>query len=265
MEVTPTGAFLFITILINMTSNKNLIELAKVDGKDLVFERHGDQCWINLTRIAQQFGKEVYDWLRTKAAQEYLEVARKKRIENIRNVHESETEIPVSAENQNVTDSAKSEPKIFGTQIEPIITRKGNSSAYEQGTWATDTRVARRFFQWLSPEYAWEVDDFLDRIARGELVVSDNSTFLFRGKKWISCAVYCKQFGKSMNSIFGLKAHYPYSFMYVDNQWYMNPELFGMKEAQARFESRRLEVRAQNEDRQLSIQFPETEPNAKED
>lgn len=229
-----------------MTDNKNLIELVQVDGKDLVFERHGDQCWINLTRIAQQFGKKPIDWLKTKSAQEYLEVAKKKCSEDIRNTQESEV-------------------KIFTTQIEPIITRQGNTSAYEQGTWATDTRVARRFFQWLSPEYAWEVDDFLDRIARGELVVSDNSTFLFRGKKWISCSVYCKQFGKSMNSIFGLKAHYPYSFMYVDNQWYMNPELFGMKEAQARFESRRLEVRAQNEDRQLSIQFPETEPNGKED
>lgn len=230
-----------------MTSNKNLIELVKVGGKDLVFERHGDKCWINLTRIAQQFGKDVSDWTSQKSVKAYLEVARNKIKEKWLATHHAETVITASAD------------------FEPIIVRKGGKNFNEQGTWATHANIARRFIQWLSPEYAWEVDEFIDRVERGELVVSDNSTFLFRGKKWISCAVYCKQFGKSMNSIFGLKAHYPYSFMYVDNQWYMNPELFGMKEAQARFESRRLEVRAQNEDRQLSIQFPETEPNVKED
>lgn len=233
-----------------MTSDKNLIELAKVDGKDLVFERHGDKCWINLTRIAQQFGKDVREWTKQKGVKEYLGIAKR----------EIQKEFLEKQKGQTPMRGI-----ILSADFEPIITRKGGNNPNEQGTWATDTRVARRFFQWLSTEYAWAVDNFLDRIARGELVVSDNSTFLFRGKKWISCAVYCKQFGKSMNSIFGLKAHYPYSFMYVDNQWYMNPELFGMKEAQARFESRRLEVRAQNEDRQLSIQFPETEPNAKED
>ena len=150
-----------------MTVEKNLIELARVDGKDLIFERHGDKCWINLTRIAQQFGKKPDDWLKTKSAQEYLEVARKRMKcgEDIRNTQESES-------------------KIFETQIEPIIIRKGNTSEYEQGTWATDTRVARRFFQWLSPEYAWEVDDFLDRIARGELIVNDSSLFRLGGEQW---------------------------------------------------------------------------------
>ena len=94
-----------------MTVEKNLIELARVDGKDLIFERHGDKCWINLTRIAQQFGKKPDDWLKTKSAQEYLEVARKRMKcgEDIRNTQESES-------------------KIFETQIEPIIIRKGNTS-----------------------------------------------------------------------------------------------------------------------------------------
>lgn len=77
MESTPAGAFLFIAILIIMLSNKNLIELAKVDGKDLVFERHGDQCWINLTRIAQQFGKDVREWTKQKGVKEYLGIAKR--------------------------------------------------------------------------------------------------------------------------------------------------------------------------------------------
>lgn len=225
-----------------MTVEKNLIEIFKIDGKDLVFERHGDQIWINLTRAAQQFGKDIRRWTEQKFTQEYLSIARREIREEF--IQRQSGQTPMS-ENPPSVD------------FEPIIIRKGGNDLNNQGTWATDTRVVRRFFQWLDLEYAWKVDKFLDRIGRGELVVSDNSTFLFRGKKWISCAVYCKQFGKSMNSIFGLKAHYPYSFMYVDNQWYMNPELFGMKEAQARFESRRLEVRAQNADRQLTFQFTE--------
>lgn len=224
-----------------MNVNKNLIELARVDGKDLVFERHGDKCWINLTRIAQQFGKKPDDWLKTKAAQEYLEVARRKRVENIRN-----------------TPDGKSESKIFETQIEPILVRKGNTSAYEQGTWATDTRVARRFFQWLSPEYAWEVDDFLDRISRGELIVGESGIFNLGGKQWVNCATYCKLFNKSMHSFYGLLGNYRHSFTYWDGQWYMSRDLFNMKEVQARFESSRLEIRKQNDDRQLSIPFDES-------
>lgn len=223
-----------------MTVEKNLIELARVDGKDLIFERHGDKCWINLTRIAQQFGKKPDDWLKTKSAQEYLEVARKRMKcgEDIRNTQESES-------------------KIFETQIEPIIIRKGNTSEYEQGTWATDTRVARRFFQWLSPEYAWEVDDFLDRIARGELIVNDSSLFRLGGEQWVSCAEYCKAFGKSMHSFYGLKGNYPQSFCNWKGQWYMNHRLFVMKEIQARFEDRRTELRGQGDKRQLSIHFPD--------
>ena len=223
-----------------MTVEKNLIELGRVDGKDLIFERHGDKCWINLTRIAQQFGKKPDDWLKTKSAQEYLEVARKRMKcgEDIRNTQESES-------------------KIFETQIEPIIIRKGNTSEYEQGTWATDTRVARRFFQWLSPEYAWEVDDFLDRIARGELIVNDSSLFRLGGEQWVSCTEYCKAFGKSMHSFYGLKGNYPQSFCNWKGQWYMNHRLFVMKEIQARFEDRRTELRGQGDKRQLSIHFPD--------
>lgn len=222
-----------------MTVEKNLIELARVDGKDLVFERHGSKCWINLTTIAQQFGKKPIDWLRTKSAQEYLEVARKRmeRGEDIRYTHESVV-------------------KIFTTKIEPIIVRQGGN-AYEQGTWATDTRVARRFFQWLSPEYAWEVDDFLDRIARGELIVSDSGLFNLGGKQWISCATYCSTFKKSIHSFYGLLGNYPREFTFWDGAWYMSRDLFSMKEVQIRFESRRIEMRAKNDRSQLELPFVE--------
>ena len=101
--------------------------------------------------------------------------------------------------------------KYSKTQIEPIIIRKGNTSEYEQGTWATDTRVARRFFQWLSPEYAWEVDDFLDRIARGELIVNDSSLFRLGGEQWVSCTEYTRR-SESPCTFYGLKGNYPQSF-----------------------------------------------------
>lgn len=150
------------------------------------------------------------------------------------------------------------------SENELIITRTGGNNPYERGTWCTDTRVARRFFQWLSPEYAWEVDDFLDRIARGEAIVSDGNTFMFRGKEWVSCTAYCRQFGRTMHSFYGLKASYPYSFMFVEGQWYMSRDLFNMKEVQARFESSRSEIRRQNADRQLSFEFAGMEPEGKE-
>lgn len=235
-----------------MTSNKNLIELVQVDGKELAIERQSENCWVNLTEMAKPFGKRPVDWLKQQYVKDYLQSLADE----------------INEQRQNSSFASVQSDVCHFTPITPedlIIVRKGGGRKGEAGTWCTDYRIAMRIAQWLDTRFSVKVDTLLVRIANGELIVNDSSTFLFRGKKWISCAVYCKQFGKSMNSIFGLKAHYPYSFMYVDNQWYMNAELFSMKEAQARFENRRLELRKQHDTLQHFSLFTEEQLNGQED
>lgn len=235
-----------------MTDNKNLIELVQVDGKELAIERQSENCWVNLTEMAKPFGKRPVDWLKQQYVKDYLQSLADE----------------INEQRQNSSFASVQSDVCHFTPITPedlIIVRKGGGRKGEAGTWCTDYRIAMRIAQWLDTRFSVKVDTLLVRIANGELIVNDSSTFLFRGKKWISCAVYCKQFGKSMNSIFGLKAHYPYSFMYVDNQWYMNAELFSMKEAQARFENRRLELRKQHDTLQHFSLFTEEQLNGKED
>lgn len=235
-----------------MYSNKNLIELVQVDGKELAIERQSENCWVNLTEMAKPFGKRPVDWLKQQYVKDYLQSLADE----------------INEQRQNSSFASVQSDVCHFTPITPedlIIVRKGGGRKGEAGTWCTDYRIAMRIAQWLDTRFSVKVDTLLVRIANGELIVNDSSTFLFRGKKWISCAVYCKQFGKSMNSIFGLKAHYPYSFMYVDNQWYMNAELFSMKEAQARFENRRLELRKQHDTLQHFSLFTEEQLNGLED
>ena len=241
-----------------MTSNKNLIELVQVDGKELAIERQSENCWVNLTEMAKPFGKRPKDWLAQLQVQEYLKALANKLSKQRENSPFGFDQMAKSPFASDQTANLQFTPEDL------IIIRKGGRKG-EAGTWCTDYRIAMRFAQWLDARFSIEVDTLLVRIANGELIVNDSSTFLFRGKKWISCAVYCKQFGKSMNSIFGLKAHYPYSFMYVDNQWYMNAELFSMKEIQARFENRRLELRKQHDTLQHFSLFTEEQLNGKED
>lgn len=158
----------------------------------------------------------------------------------------------------------KSDSNIFETQSEVIVVRKGNSSEFEQGTWCTDYRIAMRFAQWLNAEFAWMVDDLLVRIASGERIVSDSGFFSLGGKQWISSSAYCNIFKKSIHSFYGLLGNYPREFTFWDGAWYMSRDLFNMKEVQARFESRRLTLRAQNDRRQLEIPFQENELDGRE-
>lgn len=225
-----------------MLSDKNLIELVQVDGKELAIERQSENCWVNLTEMARPFGKLPKDWLKQQYVKDYLqsladEINERKDVRPI---------TPVTPEGL-------------------IVVRKGNTSKYEQGTWCTDYRIAMRFAQWLDTRFSVKVDTLLVRIANGELIVNDNSLFRLGGEQWVSCNDYCKAFGKSMHSFYGLIGNYPQSFCNWKGQWYMSRQLFGMKEIQARFEDRRTELRSQGDKRQLSIQFPEVEPNGKED
>ena len=232
-----------------MTSNKNLIELVQVDGKELAIERQSENCWVNLTEMAKPFGKQPIHWLRLKETQEYLNVLAEELLERTAN---SQFTSDQSANLQFTSDNL-------------IIVRKGNTSKYEQGTWCTDYRIAMRFAQWLDARFSVKVDTLLVRIANGELIVNDSSLFRLGGEQWVSCNDYCKAFGKSMHSFYGLIGNYPQSFCNWKGQWYMSRELFNMKEAQARFENRRLELRKQHDTLQHFSLFTEEQLNGKED
>ncbi len=231
-----------------MNVNKNLIELVQVDGKELAIERQSENCWVNLTEMAKPFGKNPYHWLRSQDAKVYLEAL----ADDI---------------NNQMAKSPFASDQTANLQFTPedlIIIRKGGRKG-EAGTWCTDYRIAMRFAQWLDARFSVKVDTLLVRIANGELIVNDSSLFRLGGEQWVSCTDYCKAFGKSMHSFYGLIGNYPQSFCNWKGQWYMSRQLFGMKEIQARFEDRRQELRSQGDKRQLSIQFPEVEPNGKED
>lgn len=247
-----------------MTDNKNLIELVQVDGKELAIERQSENCWVNLTEMAKPFGKRPVEWLKKQYVKDYLQSLADKI--NEQSVERHFGSVTPERSDERHFGSDQSDVCHF-TPITPedlIIIRKGGRKG-EAGTWCTDYRIAMRFAQWLDTRFSIEVDTLLVRIANGELIVNDGSLFRLGGEQWVSCNDYCKAFGKSMHSFYGLIGNYPQSFCNWKGQWYMSRQLFGMKEIQARFEDRRTELRSQGDKRQLSIQFPETEPSGKED
>ena len=217
---------------------KNQIETVLVDGISVAVERQGiNNCMVNLTQMANPFGKgkQPANWLRLDETKEYLEVA--KRLIMCR-----------SSDMRNGVDKI-------------IFTRQGGTPE-NQGTWCTDYRIAMRFAQWLSSEFAWKVDDLLMRIANGERIVSESGFFNLGGKQWVGCEAYCAMFGRSMHSFYALQGNYPREYTFWEGKWYMSRDLFNMKEAQNRFEVRRTTMRTKN-DRQMQIPFVEL--NAQED
>lgn len=247
-----------------MTDNKNLIELVQVDGKELAIERQDENCWVNLTGMAKPFGKLPKDWLKQQYVIEYLQSLADK-INEQRVVCPFGPVTPKQSDKRHFGFNQKDErPFATVTPEDLIIIRKGGRKG-KAGTWCTDYRIAMRFAQWLDARFSIEVDTLLVRIANGKLIVNDSSLFRLRGEQWVSCNDYCKAFGKSMHSFYGLIGNYPQSFCNWKGQWYMSRELFNMKEIQARFENRRLELRKQHDTLQHFSLFTEEQLNGKED
>lgn len=254
------GLFFYIAILINMNDNKNLIEIVQVDGKELAIERQSENCWVNLTKMAKPFRKRPVEWLTKQYVKDYLQSLADEINERSVERHFGSSQM---TELSSTSDQRDKRPFAPVTPEDLIIIRKGGRQG-EQGTWCTDYRIAMRFAQWLDTRFSVKVDTLLVRIANGELIVNDSSLFRLGGEQWVSCNDYCKAFGKSMHSFYGLIGNYPQSFCNWKGQWYMSRQLFGMKEIQARFEDRRTELRSQGDRRQLTFRFPEVELDGKE-
>ena len=137
-----------------------------IDGITIDYKRETNNCRVNLTKMAKPFGKRVNDWLNLPTTQDYLTLL------------------------QCIVSVTR-----FSGNVEPLIVTKqgGNVAEIEQGTWATDYRIAMRFAQWLSPEFSLKVDDLLVKIVSGELVVSGEGVFIDpKGQSWISRPRFCK-------------------------------------------------------------------------
>lgn len=140
-----------------MNVEKNLIEILNIEGNEVAVSRQGiNNCMVNLTQMAKPYGKRPIDWLKSKEGKEYLAIAEYMNCE-VRNSHT--TFQPMDSE---VRDSH------FGSSV--IITRQGNSTKFEQGTWCTDFHVALRFAQWLDPAFAWRLDDAIIKFLTGRNV-----------------------------------------------------------------------------------------------
>lgn len=92
-----------------------------IDGITIDYQRQTNNCLVNLTKMAKPFGKRPIDWLKNQDTQEYLSVAKSLIVSQSENSH-------------------------FGNEL--IVTRKGGTPG-ENGTWATDYRIAMRFAQWV--------------------------------------------------------------------------------------------------------------------
>jgi hypothetical protein len=93
----------------------------------IVFTSDG---WLNATQTAKNYGKVAYEYLRSKAAKEYMEALAKH----------------LNCDTENLR-----------------ITQKGNTSEFEQGTFL-HPKLAIDFARWISPDFAIWCDEQIANI-----------------------------------------------------------------------------------------------------
>jgi hypothetical protein len=110
----------------------------EIEGK-LVHQRAVDG-YVNATAMCKAVGKQFFDYRRSKSTEEFLAEL------------SSDTGIPVS---------------------QLVVSLKGNTSAYQQGTWVHPD-IAVNLGQWLSPKFAvavsrWVRDWMAGKVGKGKL------------------------------------------------------------------------------------------------
>jgi len=108
---------------------KNL-QMVEIDHNRFAAVVDNGNVSINLTEMAKPFKKRPVEWLRTDEAKTYL----------------------------NMLESKVQKCTLGYT---PLITVLKGGRVEEAGTWAHDCRIAMRFAQWLSPEFAIKVDEVM--------------------------------------------------------------------------------------------------------
>lgn len=101
------------------------------NGSPVTFQL-GEATMVNATQMAKPFGKTTKDWLRLQSSQEFVNA-----LVSVRQISLSQL----------------------------VVTHKGNTSNYEQGTWLHED-VAMEFARWLSPQFAIWCNDRIKELMR---------------------------------------------------------------------------------------------------
>lgn len=126
------------------TAETSAIKTFDYEGTPVSFAK-GENTMVNATEMAKPFGKATKDWLKSQAAKEFI-------------------------------SALSAERRILPSQL--VIVRKGNSGAFEQGTWMHED-VAIEFARWLSPKFAIWCNDRIKDLARdGVAVISDDDAVI---------------------------------------------------------------------------------------
>lgn len=105
-------------------------QVFKYEGLPVTF-RTGDTTMVNATEMAKPFGKKPAKWLELPSTKEFIA-----QLCDVRN-----------------------------SDFTPIVTRRGNSSDFEQGTWMHED-VALEFARWLSPKFGIWCNDRIKELMR---------------------------------------------------------------------------------------------------
>lgn len=157
-----------------MSSVKALVihTLETPDGDIAVWQRPSDG-YINVTQICQASGKLFGHWKESDSAEQYLQAVSER------------IGIPIGSLVQSVTNGPRN----------------------KRGTWA-HPRIALRIAQWCSPEFAAQVDEWLELWIRGEIGLNLNTRTMLRQLLYPTAAPYGKRFSNDfyyeLSRLYGL-------------------------------------------------------------
>lgn len=146
------------------------LQMVEIDHKRFAAEILRNNARINLTQMAQAFGKRVRDWLRTDETKAYLESV------------------------------ARAQKCVLADLLE---VRHGGTPG-TTGTWCNDRRIAIRFAQWLNTEFAVYVDDAILRLILGEAVFAEAingvEPVIYANRAWYNYGDAMQSFGRKRSS-----------------------------------------------------------------
>lgn len=123
------------------TAGETAIQKYDYEGSTITFAK-GDSVMVNATQMANKFGKQAKDWLKTQQSKEFLKALSSRR-------------------------------KILLTDLVQVI-----NGGTQRGTWMHED-VAIEFARWLSPMFAIWCNDRIKELAReGVAVVSDDDAVI---------------------------------------------------------------------------------------
>lgn len=219
---TPTAGVAFYRNSYNMLNNKNAgrtgsLAMVTVDRNRFAAEILRGNARINMTQMAKPFGrsKRPVDWLKTTEAKDYIKAV-------------------------SVVKKC--------TTADLVEVRQGGSPD-KQGTWCNDYRIALRFAQWLSPEFAVACDDVLIRMMFGDAVFAEAingvEPVIVEGKTWYNYRDAMASFGRSRkNSAWRRKKACPHCFMKLYGRNFISRDYFLAMQAYYKWveRSRQLEL-----------------------